>query len=181
MKNQIMLERKDTIDHAWDFTCGWVIRNKNKFLTHEMTDSNTEVFGKIVRAKKKSAKGQKGNTAGNNGSTGSTGSGSAADTGDNCSVKYYYVIASILSEALKTAGFTSEDKCFKGFAERGYIVTTQERGKPCYQPSRRIRGDKSRVYILNMDAVETSVSEAAEVLAEYEEAEEAEDGEAFLS
>ena len=111
MKNQIMLERKDTIDHAWDFTCGWVIRNKNKFLTPEMTDSNTEVFGKIMRAKKK------GNTASNNGSTGSTGSSSAGEAGN--SVKYYYVIASILSEALKTAGFTSEDKCFKGFAERG--------------------------------------------------------------
>ena len=184
MKNQIMLERKDTIDHAWDFTCGWVIRNKNKFLTPEMTDSNTEVFGKIVRAKKK------GNTASNNGAKGNNGSGSAGsnsagntgDSGSGSSVKYYYVIASILSEALKTAGFTSEDKCFKGFAERGYIVTTQEKGKLCYQPSRRIRGDKSRVYILNMDAVETSVAEAAAVLAEYEEAEEAEgDVEAFLN
>ncbi len=62
----------------------------------------------------------------------------------------YYVMASVLAEALKTGGFTSEDKCTKGFAERGYIMTVQENGKPCYQPSKSIQGSNVRVYILNL-------------------------------
>ena len=59
MENQICEERKDTIDHAWDYICGWVVRNKNKFLTPQITASNSEVYGKIVKrsdASKKAGK-----------------------------------------------------------------------------------------------------------------------------
>ena len=132
LENQMKIERKDSIDRAWEFTCGWVVRNKHKFITPTTIEINNEVYGRIDS-------------------------------------EYCYVITDVLQKALKEAGFSSDLKCIKGFAERGYIGTFEERGKPCIQPSKSIRGSNIRAYGLKIKSSLAGQSQSQAGLAGQDE------------